>query len=136
MNHVSKNEAKERAKKLLAQLGLSDKENAYPCQLSGGQQQRVSIARALALQPKILFFDEPTSALDPELTAEVLKVIRQLAQNHMTMIIVTHEMQFAKEVSDHIVFMEQGVIVEEGTPDELFSSENASVREFIGKVSA
>ena len=80
-----------------------------------GQQQRVSIARALALQPKILFFDEPTSALDPELTAEVLKVIRQLAQNHMTMIIVTHEMQFAKEVSDHIVFMEQGVIVEEGT---------------------
>lgn len=136
MNHVSKNEAKERAKKLLAQLGLSDKENAYPCQLSGGQQQRVSIARALALQPKILFFDEPTSALDPELTAEVLKVIRQLAQNHMTMIIVTHEMQFAKEVSDHIVFMEQGVIVEEGTPDELFSSENARVREFIGKVSA
>lgn len=127
---------KERAKKLLAQLGLSDKENAYPCQLSGGQQQRVSIARALALQPKILFFDEPTSALDPELTAEVLKVIRQLAQNHMTMIIVTHEMQFAKEVSDHIVFMEQGVIVEEGTPDELFSSENARVREFIGKVSA
>ena len=136
MNHVSKNEAKERAKKLLAQLGLSDKENAYPYQLSGGQQQRVSIARALALQPKILFFDEPTSALDPELTAEVLKVIRQLAQNHMTMIIVTHEMQFAKEVSDHIVFMEQGVIVEEGTPDELFSSENARVREFIGKVSA
>lgn len=133
---MSKNEAKERAKKLLAQLGLSDKENAYPCQLSGGQQQRVSIARALALQPKILFFDEPTSALDPELTAEVLKVIRQLAQNHMTMIIVTHEMQFAKEVSDHIVFMEQGVIVEEGTPDELFSSENARVREFIGKVSA
>lgn len=133
---MSKNEAKERAKKLLAQLGLSDKENAYPCQLSGGQQQRVSIARALALQPKILFFDEPTSALDPELTAEVLKVIRQLAQNHMTMIIVTHEMQFAKEVSDHIVFMEQGVIIEEGTPDELFSSENARVREFIGKVSA
>ena len=133
---MSKNEAKERAKKLLEQLGLSDKENAYPCQLSGGQQQRVSIARALALQPKILFFDEPTSALDPELTAEVLKVIRQLAQNHMTMIIVTHEMQFAKEVSDHIVFMEQGVIVEEGTPDELFSSENARVREFIGKVSA
>lgn len=134
VNHVSKNEAKRAwAKKLLAQLGLSDKENAYPCQLSGGQQQRVSIARALALKPKILFFDEPTSALDPELTAEVLKVIRQLAQNHMTMIIVTHEMQFAKEVSDHIVFMEQGVIVEEGTPDELFSSENARVREFIGR---
>ena len=131
---MSKKEAKERAQKLLAQLGLSDKANAYPCQLSGGQQQRVSIARALALQPKILFFDEPTSALDPELTAEVLKVIRQLAAEHMTMIIVTHEMQFAKEVSDHIIFMEQGVIVEEGTPDELFSSENARVREFIGKI--
>ena len=121
---------------LLHTLGIYEHQRKLPNQLSGGQQQRVSIARALALQPKILFFDEPTSALDPELTAEVLKVIRQLAQNHMTMIIVTHEMQFAKEVSDHIVFMEQGVIVEEGTPDELFSSENARVREFIGKVSA
>lgn len=131
-----KEEAYRIGRELLKKMGLSDKEDYYPCQLSGGQQQRVSIARALALQPKILFFDEPTSALDPELTAEVLKVIRQLAQNHMTMIIVTHEMQFAKEVSDHIVFMEQGVIVEEGTPDELFSSENARVREFIGKVSA
>ena len=101
---------------------------------SGGQSQRVSIARALALQPKILFFDEPTSALDPELTVEVLKVIRQLAAEHMTMIIVTHEMQFAKEISDQIIFMEQGVIVEQGTPEELFSSENTRVREFIGKM--
>lgn len=132
--HLSKKEATSRAEKLLAQLGLSDKANAYPCQLSGGQSQRVSIARALALQPKILFFDEPTSALDPELTVEVLKVIRQLAAEHMTMIIVTHEMQFAKEVSDHIIFMEQGVIVEQGTPDELFSSTNTRVREFIGKI--
>lgn len=134
VSHVSRKEARERAEKLLFQLGLSDKANAYPYQLSGGQQQRVSIARALALQPKILFFDEPTSALDPQLTAEVLKVIRQLAEEHMTMIIVTHEMQFAKEVSDRIIFMEQGVIVEQGTPEELFSSGNARVREFIGKM--
>ena len=131
---VSKEEAKERAWKLLKQLGLSDKADAYPYQLSGGQQQRVSIARALALQPRILFFDEPTSALDPELTAEVLKVIRQLASEHMTMIIVTHEMQFAREVSDRIIFMEQGVIVEEGSPEALFTTENARVREFIGKL--
>ena len=131
---ISRKEAEERAEKLLAQLGLSDKRDAYPYQLSGGQQQRVSIARALALQPKILFFDEPTSALDPELTGEVLKVIRQLAQGHMTMIIVTHEMQFARELSDRIIFMEQGVICQEGTPEELFNSPNARVREFIGRV--
>lgn len=136
VDHVSRKEATERARKLLAQLGLSDKADAYPYQLSGGQQQRVSIARALALQPDILFFDEPTSALDPELTAEVLKVIRQLASEHMTMIIVTHEMQFAREVSDHIIFMEQGVIVQEGTPDELFETPNARIREFIGKMHA
>ncbi|MBQ7776432.1 MAG: amino acid ABC transporter ATP-binding protein [Lachnospiraceae bacterium] len=131
---VPKKEAEERAKKLLKQLGLEDKANAYPFQLSGGQQQRVSIARALALQPKILFFDEPTSALDPELTIEVLKVIKELAKEHMTMIIVTHEMQFAKEVSDRIIFMEQGVIQEQGTPEEIFASSNARVREFIGKM--
>ena len=131
---VSKKEAVERAEKLLEQLGLSDKRDVYPYQLSGGQQQRVSIARALALQPKILFFDEPTSALDPELTGEVLKVIKELAKEHMTMIIVTHEMQFAKEVSDRIIFMEGGVIVQEGTPDEIFASENGRVREFIGKI--
>ena len=135
--HVAKvpaEEARERAMKLLEQLGLEDKADAYPQQLSGGQQQRVSIARALALQPKILFFDEPTSALDPELTAEVLKVIKELAREHMTMIIVTHEMQFAKEVSDRIVFMEQGVIVQEGTPEEIFETSNPRLKEFIGKL--
>ncbi len=131
---ISKKEAEERALKLLKQLGLEDKAESYPHQLSGGQQQRVSIARALALQPKILFFDEPTSALDPELTIEVLKVIKELAKDHMTMIIVTHEMQFAKEVSDRIIFMEQGVIQEQGTPEEIFASQNARVREFIGKM--
>ena len=131
---ASKHDAEAKARDLLKKLGLSDKENAYPCQLSGGQQQRVSIARALALEPKILFFDEPTSALDPELTAEVLKVIRDLAAMHMTMIIVTHEMQFAKELSDYIIFMEHGYIQAEGTPSELFSTDNARVREFIGKL--
>ena len=130
---VPKKEAKERALSLLSQLGLSDKADAYPCQLSGGQQQRVSIARALALQPKILFFDEPTSALDPELTGEVLKVIKQLAREHMTMIIVTHEMQFARELSDRIIFMEQGVIQAEGTPEEIFASDKERVRAFMGK---
>jgi len=134
VDKVPKKEAIERAEKLLEQLGLSDKRDVYPYQLSGGQQQRVSIARALALQPKILFFDEPTSALDPELTGEVLKVIKELAKEHMTMIIVTHEMQFAKEVSDRIVFMEGGVIVQQGTPDEIFASGNVRVREFIGKI--
>ncbi len=133
---IPKQEAEERAHRLLKQLGLADKEDAYPFQLSGGQQQRVSIARALALQPKILFFDEPTSALDPELTIEVLKVIKELAKQHMTMIIVTHEMQFAKEVSDRIIFMEQGVIQEQGTPEEIFASSNTRVREFIGKMNA
>lgn len=134
VDKLPKTEALERAHKLLKQLGLEEKENAYPYQLSGGQQQRVSIARALALQPKILFFDEPTSALDPELTVEVLKVIKDLAKQDMTMIIVTHEMQFAREVSDRIIFMEQGVIQEQGTPDEIFHSSNARVREFIGKM--
>lgn len=133
---ISKAEATERAEKLLAQLGLSDKADAYPYQLSGGQQQRVSIARALALQPKILFFDEPTSALDPELTGEVLKVIKELAKEHMTMIMVTHEMQFARELSDRIIFMEQGMIQAEGTPEEIFHSDNERVREFIGKFQA
>lgn len=133
---VPKQEAEETARELLARLGLQDKADAYPCQLSGGQQQRVSIARALALKPEILFFDEPTSALDPELTGEVLKVIRQLAREHMTMIIVTHEMNFAKEVSDRIIFMEDGLIQEEGTPEELFSSSKIRVQEFIGKLAA
>lgn len=132
---IPKWEAVERANALLEQLGLSDKAEAYPCQLSGGQQQRVSIARALAKQPEILFFDEPTSALDPELTMEVLKVIKQLAKEHMTMIIVTHEMHFAREVSDRIIFMEEGVIKAQGTSEELFTSENSRVQEFIGKLS-
>lgn len=131
---ISKEEAVNRAKELLSQLGLSDKIDAYPCELSGGQQQRVSIARALALEPKILFFDEPTSALDPELTGEVLKVIKSLAEKKMTMIIVTHEMEFARELSDRIIFMENGVVVEEGTPEDVFGSNNTRVQEFIGKV--
>lgn len=136
VDKIPKKEAEKRAMKLLGQLGLEDKKDAYPCQLSGGQQQRVSIARALALQPRILFFDEPTSALDPELTGEVLKVIRQLADEHMTMIIVTHEMQFARELSDRIIFMEQGLIRQQGTPEEIFSAPNDRVREFIGKFNA
>lgn len=133
VDKISKEEAYERADKLLKQLGLSDKRDAYPYQLSGGQQQRVSIARALALQPKILFFDEPTSALDPMLTAEVLKVIKELAEEKMTMIIVTHEMEFARELSDRIIFMEDGMIQQQGTPEEIFASENPRIRDFIGK---
>lgn len=133
VDKIGKAEAYDRADKLLRQLGLSDKRDAYPYQLSGGQQQRVSIARALALQPKILFFDEPTSALDPILTSEVLKVIKELAEQKMTMIIVTHEMEFAKELSDRIIFMEEGIIQEQGTPEEIFASENPRIRDFIGK---
>lgn len=133
VDKISREEAYERADRLLMQLGLSDKKDAYPYQLSGGQQQRVSIARALALQPQILFFDEPTSALDPMLTAEVLKVIRELAEENMTMIIVTHEMEFARELSDRIIFMEDGMIQQQGTPEEIFASENPRIRDFIGK---
>ena len=113
---------KEKALKLLDEVGLSEKANNYPCELSGGQQQRVAIARALAMDPEILCFDEPTSALDPELTGEVLKVIRSLADGHMTMIVVTHEMGFAKDVSDTVIFMDDGVIAEQGTPDEVFGN--------------
>ncbi len=113
---------KEKALKLLEEVGLSEKAGSYPCELSGGQQQRVAIARALALDPEILCFDEPTSALDPELTGEVLKVIRSLADGHMTMIVVTHEMSFAKDVSDTVIFMDNGVIAEQGTPDEVFGN--------------
>ncbi len=127
-------EVEETARKLLKRMGLEDKENQYPYQLSGGQQQRVSIARALALNPKILFFDEPTSALDPELTGEILKVIKDLAADNMTMVIVTHEMNFARNVADKIIFMEHGVIVEEGTPEEVFQSENPRMKEFLGKL--
>ena len=121
------------ARELLRKMGLEDRENAYPYQLSGGQQQRVSIARALAMRPKILFFDEPTSALDPELTGEILKIIKDLAAEKMTMVIVTHEMNFAKNVSDYVVFMDKGIIVEEGKPEDVFNSENPRMKEFLGK---
>ena len=128
-----KDEVFEHARDLLKKMGLEDKENAYPCELSGGQQQRVSIARALAMNPDILFFDEPTSALDPELTGEILTVIRDLAAENMTMVIVTHEMAFARNVADTIIFMDGGVIVEEGSPDDVFSSGNQRMKEFLGK---
>ena len=122
-----------KARELLARVGLSGRMDSYPHQLSGGQQQRVSIARALAMRPEILFFDEPTSALDPELTLEILKVIRELAEEKMTMVIVTHEMNFAKDVSNRMIFMDKGVIVEETTPELLFTSTNQRTREFLGK---
>lgn len=129
----NKDEVYKEAMELLKKMGLEDKADAYPFQLSGGQCQRVAIARALALNPKILFFDEPTSALDPQLTGEILKVIKDLAAEHMTMVIVTHEMNFARNVADHIVFMENGVIVKEGAPEELFTSDNQRIKEFLGK---
>ena len=129
-------EIEQKAKELLGKMGLSDKLENYPCELSGGQQQRVSIARAMALEPKILFFDEPTSALDPELTGEILKVIRELAAEHMTMVIVTHEMSFAREVSDYIVFMDQGVIAEEGEADEVIGNPKSErLQAFLSKIS-
>ena len=118
----SKEDAQAKAMELLGKMNLSDKAEAYPCQLSGGQQQRVAIARALAMDPQILFFDEPTSALDPELTGEVLKVIKKLAEEHMTMVIVTHEMAFARAVSDRVIFMDGGVIVEQGDPEDVFGA--------------
>ena len=121
------------AGELLSKMGLEDKADAYPCQLSGGQCQRVAIARALALNPKILFFDEPTSALDPELTGEVLKVIKSLAELHITMVIVTHEMAFARDISDRVIFMAGGVIVEEGTPEQVFASSNERTQSFLGR---
>ena len=128
-----KEEVYKEARELLTKMGLSDKEDTYPYQLSGGQQQRVSIARALAMNPDILFFDEPTSALDPELTGEILKVIKDLAAEHMTMVIVTHEMNFARNVSDHIIFMDNGYIAVQGTPDDVFGSSNERMQEFLGK---
>jgi len=128
-----KEEVYAQARTLLKQMGLADRENAYPFQLSGGQQQRVSIARALCMNPKILFFDEPTSALDPELTSEILKVIKDLAAEHITMVIVTHEMTFARDISDHIIFMDKRLIAVEGSPKEVFESEHARMKEFLGK---
>lgn len=128
-----RSEVFQEARELLKKMGLEDKEDAYPYQLSGGQCQRVAIARALALNPRILFFDEPTSALDPELTGEVLKVIRSLADLHITMVIVTHEMAFARDISDRVIFMDKGVIALEGKPEEVFDADHVRIREFLGK---
>ncbi len=125
-------QAESKARALLEKMGLADKADAYPCELSGGQQQRVAIARALAMDPRILFFDEPTSALDPELTGEVLKIIRELAQENMTMVIVTHEMAFARDVADRVIFMDGGVIVEEGTPQQVLDTpQHARTQHFL-----
>lgn len=132
---VSKEDAYKKAISLLKMVGLADKENAYPSSLSGGQQQRIAIARALAMEPDVMLFDEPTSALDPEMVGEVLNVMKQLANDGMTMVIVTHEMGFAREVGDRILFMDQGLILEEGRPEELFSHpQNARTRDFLSKV--
>ena len=128
-------ENRRRAEALLADVGLSGKVNNYPCELSGGQQQRVAIARALAMDPEILCFDEPTSALDPELTGEVLRVIQSLAERKMTMIVVTHEMSFARDVSDRVLFMDEGIIMEQGTPAEVFGNpQNPRTQDFLKKV--
>jgi polar amino acid transport system ATP-binding protein len=131
---MGKPEALAIGRDLLKKMSLSDKENAYPYQLSGGQQQRVSIARALALNPKVLFFDEPTSALDPELTGDILKVIRDLAAEQMTMVIVTHEMSFARDVADHVIFMDGGIIVEEGSPEAVINNpQNERTKTFLNR---
>jgi len=132
---VSREEARERARRLLDRVGIPEKADEYPADLSGGQQQRVAIARALAMEPKLMLFDEPTSALDPEMIREVLDVMRQLAREGMTMIVVTHEMGFAREVCDRIVFIDAGEIVEEGPPDEFFSSaKSPRAKEFVDKI--
>ena len=128
-----KKEEKEKAMSLLKRIGLEDKADVYPSTLSGGQKQRIAIVRALAMDPDVILFDEPTSALDPELTGEILKVIKDLAAEHMTMVIVTHEMNFAKNVSNHIIFMDGGVIALQGTPEEVFGSDNERMKEFLGK---
>ncbi|OJG08854.1 amino acid ABC transporter ATP-binding protein [Enterococcus asini] len=128
-------EAKARALDLLNQVGLADKASAYPASLSGGQQQRVAIARALAMQPDVMLFDEPTSALDPEMVGEVLAVMQDLAEKGMTMVVVTHEMGFAKEVADRVIFMDQGIIQEEGTPEAIFDNpQNPRTQDFLRKV--
>ena len=129
---IDKATAENKAMSLLEKMNLQDRAKAYPCELSGGQQQRVAIARALALNPRILFFDEPTSALDPELTGEILKVIKSLAEEKMTMVIVTHEMSFARDVADRVIFMDGGVIVEQGTPEEVFGNTvNQRTKDFL-----
>ena len=130
----SKKEAEKEARRLLEKMGLGDKADVYPCQLSGGQQQRVAIARALALKPSILFFDEPTSALDPELTGEILKVIRELAEEKMTMVIVTHEMSCARDVADRVIFMDGGYIIEQGDPKEVIEHpKEERTRQFLAR---
>ncbi|GKV55838.1 peptide ABC transporter ATP-binding protein [Sporosarcina sp. NCCP-2222] len=132
---MGKQEANELARQLLEKVGLADKANAYPEQLSGGQKQRVAIARALAMRPKVMLFDEPTSALDPEMVKEVLDVMKQLALEGMTMVVVTHELGFAKEVGDRVAFMDNGLLVEEGTPDELFNQpKNERTKAFFSKI--
>lgn len=132
---LSKEKAEEKARELLKKVGLLDKENAYPASLSGGQKQRIAIARALAMEPEVLLFDEPTSALDPEMVGEVLNVMKDLAKEGMTMVVVTHEMGFAKEVGDRIIFMDGGNIVEQGTPEELFGNpKNKRTIDFLSKV--
>lgn len=132
-----KAEATEIAQELLARVGLLDKQGEYPSRLSGGQQQRVGIARAMAVDPKIILFDEPTSALDPELVGEVLAVIKQLAENHSTMLIVTHEMRFAREAADRVLFMSDGVIIEQGTPTQIFDNpQNERTRKFLNMINA
>ncbi len=132
---LTKDEAKKVAMELLKSVGLAEKANAYPSSLSGGQQQRVAIARALAMKPDIMLFDEPTSALDPEMVGEVLSVMKQLAKDGMTMIVVTHEMGFAREVSDRVVFIDEGVIVEEGKPEDIFTNpQNPRTIDFLNKV--
>ncbi|HBV96047.1 MAG: peptide ABC transporter ATP-binding protein [Peptococcaceae bacterium BICA1-7] len=132
---LSKGDAESLGHSLLKKVGLSDKANVYPDQLSGGQQQRVAIARALAMQPKVMLFDEPTSALDPEMVGEVLAVMKDLAREGMTMVVVTHEMGFAREVGDRVIFMDEGLIVEEGTPEELFlDPRNNRLKAFLSKI--
>lgn len=132
---LSKEEAEERAIALLERVGLADRANDYPSQLSGGQKQRVAIVRALCMQPDVMLFDEPTSALDPEMVGEVLKVMKSLADDNMTMAIVTHEMGFAREVADRVLFIDQGIIMEEGTPEEVFSNpKSPRLKDFLSKV--
>ncbi len=132
---MTQHEAEEIAHNLLAKVGLSDKAHAYPDQLSGGQQQRVAIARALAMRPKVMLFDEPTSALDPEMVGEVLAVMKDLAREGMTMVVVTHEMGFAREVGDRVMFMDEGQIVEEGTPEQIFNyPQNERLKVFLSKI--
>lgn len=133
----TKAEARTIAHRLLDKVGLKDKADMYPHQLSGGQQQRVGIARAMAMAPNVLLFDEPTSALDPELVGEVLKVMKELSEEGMTMVVVTHEMQFARDVADEVIFMDNGVVVERGTPDNVFNkTENQRTLQFLNKVGA